>query len=79
VEETAEQVAATHRAFLFLAGDAPTSGMVRRLKLERPVGTVPVAGSARGAVLAFRRARFPGPPPEPGVPVIPAPGSPRGP
>src|SRR6266498_2137790 len=38
-----------------------------------------VAGSARGAVLAFRRARFPEPPSEPGVPVIPAPGSPRGP
>jgi hypothetical protein len=32
-----------------------------------------------GAVPAFRRARFPGPPSEPGVPVIPAPGSPRGP
>jgi hypothetical protein len=40
---------------------------------------VDVAGSARGAVLAFRRARLPGPPSEPGVPVIPAPGSPRGP
>ncbi len=43
------------------------------------VRTALVAGSARGAVPAFRRARFPGPPSEPGVPVIPAPGSPRGP
>jgi hypothetical protein len=43
------------------------------------VRAVAVAGSARGAVPAFRRARFPEPPSEPGVPVIPAPGSPRGP
>src|SRR6266536_5438934 len=43
------------------------------------MGPMPVAGSARGAVLAFQRARFPGPPSEPGVPVLPAPGSPRGP
>ena len=42
MEETAEQVAATHRGFLFLAGHDPISGMVRRLKQERPVGTVPV-------------------------------------
>src|SRR6266508_3757954 len=56
-----------------------SGGGVRRLKLERPVCPVPVAGSARGAVPAFRRARFPGPPSEPGVPVIPAPGAPRGP
>src|SRR6266542_922155 len=34
-----------------------------------PVGPMRVAGSARGAVPAFRRARFPGPPSEPGVPV----------
>jgi hypothetical protein len=42
VEETAEQVAPTHRAFLLLAGDDPSSESVRRLKLERPVWTVPV-------------------------------------
>ena len=33
--------------------------------------------SARGAVLAFRPARFPGPPPEPAVRVVPATGSPQ--
>src|SRR6266536_5174281 len=43
------------------------------------MGPMPVAGSARGAVLSFQRARFTGPPSDPGVPVIPAPGSPRGP
>src|SRR5260370_10142138 len=32
--------------------------------------------SARGAALAFRPARFPGPPPEPAVRVVPATGSP---
>ena len=42
MEQTAEQVAATHRAFLFLADDDPISGMVRRLKQECPMGTVPV-------------------------------------
>ncbi len=46
---------------------------------ECAVRPVLVAGSARGAVPAFRRARFPGPPSEPDVSVVPAPGSPRGP
>ena len=51
----------------------------RRRLPQGAVRTMHVAGSVRGAVPAFRRARFPGPPSEPGVPVIPAPGSPRGP
>src|SRR5262249_53345147 len=33
--------------------------------------------SDRGAVPSSRTARFPGPLPEPGVPVVPAPGSPQ--
>jgi hypothetical protein len=33
--------------------------------------------STQGAVLVFRSIRFLGLPPEPGVPVIPAPGSPQ--
>ncbi len=64
MQETAEQVASEHPAFLTLTDDGQSGGSVRRLKLERPVWTVPVAGSARGAVPAFRRARFPGPPSE---------------
>ena len=54
-------------------------GRVGWLQAQCPMRPMPVAGSARGAVPAFRRARFPEPPSEPGVPVIPAPGSPRGP
>src|SRR4030095_3728346 len=34
-------------------------------------------GSARSAVLVLPPVRFCGPPAEPGVPVVPAPGSPR--
>src|SRR6266508_6593581 len=56
-----------------------TGGWAGRFQPKRSMWTVLVAGSARGAVPAFRRARFPGPPSEPGVPVIPAPGAPRGP
>jgi len=41
---------------------------------ERDLGCV---RSTQGAVLAFWPIRFLGPPPEPGVPVVPAPGSPQ--
>ncbi len=42
VEETAEQVASEHPAFLTLTDDGQLGGSVRRLELERPVWTVPV-------------------------------------
>ena len=54
------------------------SGLGAHRVLVSPVGnrqrqaavrTLAIAGSARGAVPASRRARFPGPPSEPGVPV----------
>jgi hypothetical protein len=61
------------------ADELHRGGRVWWSQSQRPMRPMPVAGSARGAVLTFRRARFPGPPSEPGVPVIPAPGSPRGP
>ncbi len=79
VDETAKQVTSVHPDPLMLADEGLIGGWIRRLQLKRSVRAMPVAGSARGAVLAFRRARFPEPPSEPGVPVIPAPGSPRGP
>jgi hypothetical protein len=78
VEQTAEQVTPVHLGWVIL-GDDPGTGWVWRLQPQRSVRAVLVAGSARGAVPASGRARFPGPPSEPGVPVIPAPGSPRGP
>ena len=80
VQEAAEQVASTYPALLICHADGGQTGAwVRCFQPKRLVRAMLVAGSARGAVPAFRRARFPGPPPEPGVPVIPAPGSPRGP
>src|SRR6266545_8273497 len=42
MQETAEQVASEHPAFLTLTDDGQSGGSVRRLKLERPVWTVPV-------------------------------------
>src|SRR6266487_2424697 len=79
VDQAAKDVAAVE-----LAGGQPAlpchcALIARAPQAEVAVGTVAVAGSVRGAVPAFRRARFPGPPSEPGVPVIPAPGSPPGP
>jgi len=79
VQEAAEQVTPLYPTLASFARGIRIGGTGRWPKPERPVWTVGVAGSARGAVLAFRRVRFPGPPSEPGVPVIPAPGSPRGP
>jgi hypothetical protein len=78
MDEPAQDVAPSHAS-----RSTGRSGRIRR-RVRRPqvqptMRTPRVAGSAQGAVLAFRRVRFPGPPSEPGVPVIPAPGSPRGP
>jgi hypothetical protein len=42
VQETAEQVASMHHARLTLTDDGQSGGLIRRLKLERPVGTMPV-------------------------------------
>lgn len=42
MKETAEQVTSEHPALLTLRNDGQSSGSVRRLKLERPVGTMPV-------------------------------------
>jgi hypothetical protein len=42
MQETAEQVTSEHPALLTLTNDGQSGGSVRRLKLERPVRTVPV-------------------------------------
>jgi hypothetical protein len=42
MQETAKQVTSEHPALLTLPNDGQSSGSVRRLKLERPVGTMPV-------------------------------------
>jgi hypothetical protein len=42
VKQTAEQVTSEHSTFLTLTDDGQSVGSVRRLKLERPVRTVPV-------------------------------------
>jgi hypothetical protein len=42
MQETAEQVTSEHPALLTFPNDGQSSGSVRRLKLERPVGTMPV-------------------------------------
>ena len=42
MQETAEQITSEHSAPLTLPNDSQSSGSVRRLKLERPVGTMPV-------------------------------------
>src|SRR6266516_2569346 len=42
MEETAEQVTSENPAFLTLTDDGQSGGSLRRLKLERPVWTVPV-------------------------------------
>jgi hypothetical protein len=42
MDETAEQIASTHAALLILANNGWSGGWVRRLEMERPVGTVPV-------------------------------------
>jgi hypothetical protein len=66
VQEAAEQVASTYPALLICHADGgQTDAWVRRFQPKRLVRAMLVAGSARGAVLAFRRARFPGPPSEP--------------
>src|SRR5438067_2777477 len=50
------------------------------IKVEPPIdGLLTTVRSARGAVPAFQPVRFPEPPPEPGVPVSQAPGSPQAP
>jgi hypothetical protein len=42
MQQTAEQVTSAHLTWFNLTDDGPSGGSVRRLKLERPVGTVPV-------------------------------------
>jgi hypothetical protein len=42
MQETAEQVTSAHLTWFNLTDDGPSGGSVRRLKLERPVETVPV-------------------------------------
>jgi hypothetical protein len=42
MQETAEQVTSAHLTWFILTDDGQSGGSVRRLKLERPVGTVPV-------------------------------------
>jgi hypothetical protein len=42
VHQTAEQVASAHLTWFSLTDDGQSGGLVRCLKLERPVGTVPV-------------------------------------
>jgi hypothetical protein len=42
VQETAEQVTSEHPALLTFTNDGQSGGSVGRLKLERPVWTVPV-------------------------------------
>jgi hypothetical protein len=42
MEETAEQDTSAHLTSFILTDDGQSGGSVRRLKLERPVGTVPV-------------------------------------
>jgi hypothetical protein len=63
--EPAEQVASMNAVVLIPADELYTGGQVRWSPPRRPMRPMPVAGSARGAVLAFQRARFPGPPSEP--------------
>src|SRR6266699_2972100 len=79
MEEPAKPISPLYAAALVLVGERQTGGRGWWVQLQRPMRPMFVAGSARGAVPAVRRARFPGPPSEPGVPVIPAPGSPPGP
>jgi hypothetical protein len=42
MQETAEQVTSAHLTSFILTDDGQSGGSVRRLKPERPVGTVPV-------------------------------------
>ena len=42
MQEAAEQVTSEHPALLTLPNDGQSSGSVWRLKLERPVGTMPI-------------------------------------
>jgi len=69
MQETAEQVASVDQGWLMVAAEGRSGCRVRRFQAKCPVRPMNGVGSARGAVPAFRQARFPGPPSEPGVRV----------
>jgi hypothetical protein len=65
MEETAEPVVSAHCALPVLGYGHHIGKWIRRFQLKRPVRAMLVAGSARGAVLAFTEPVSPDRPPNP--------------